>query len=318
MLWWRCLRNFAYENVLGTSLELRIQARSARRVSAARDAALAEIDRLELIFSSFNPQSALSRWQQAPRGTPVSISSELYKVLEQAQRWHAWSGGVFHPGAESLTRLWKEAALRGSPPTEAERSEVLGRLAEPLWSLDRAGGSVTRHTRCALTFNALAKGYIVDQACSVAMQVSGVEGVLLSIGGDLSARGSLASVVAVTDPEHDGENATPLTRVRLVNAAMATSGGYRRGFQVGEHWHSHLLDPRTGQPTEPLQSVSIIAPTAMEADALATICSLLPPEESLHRVEELPGCAVFIACPGEQHLKSARWSENEMPGARKR
>lgn len=287
---------FCYENVLGTSFRLEVQARSERASRAAESAALAEIDRLESILSSYNPQSELSRWQQVPRGQETPLSVELREVLAAAQHWYQWSGGAFHPGAESLTRLWKEAARAGIQPGEKQLQMVREELSVPLWTLDPVRGTGILHTPCALSLNALAKGYIVERAAQSAFGVNGIEGVMLEIGGDLRVLGSSEQKVSITDPQHDSEGELPLGWCALKNAAVATSGGYRRGFVVGDKALSHLLDPRTGLPAAantPL-SVTVVAPDAMTADALATIGSLLPVAESLERIAGLPGCGIFV------------------------
>ena len=298
---------FAYENVLGTSLELQLDARTKQSALVATEAALAEIDRLELLFSSYNSQSELSRWR-AQHGVPVRLSPELLAVLELSLSWHTRSRGAFHPGVESLTQLWKVAQARGSRPTEAELSSVLALLTEPLWTVDRAAGTACLHTHCALTLNAIAKGYIVDQACLAASEVTGMQDVLLSIGGDLRAIGSHTHRVGIADPNQDAENASPCCVIGLRDAALATSGGYRRGFLIEGRSYSHLLDPRTGWPVEQVVSASVVAPTTAEADVLATVFSLLPPEESLELAENLPGCAVFLVTQDGQSYHNARWA----------
>jgi thiamine biosynthesis lipoprotein len=76
-----------------------------------------------------------------------------------------------------------------------------------------------------------------------------------------------------------------LFTIRLANGAIATSGQARRGFRVGGRWYGHCLDARTGMPIEHLASVSVIAPTAMLADVLATVMSTMTPEEGVDWIE---------------------------------
>jgi len=295
--------SFAYERVLGTSLELQVEAWFPHLAQRARDAALAELDRLEPLFSSFNPQSTLSQWQQTP-GVPVPLPPEFLDLLSVSQFWHQKSLGAFHPGVESLTRLWKT----GEVPSPEDLALVREQLAQPLWTIE--GDRATLHTPCALTLNSIAKGYIIDWAASAALRVRGVSSVLLNVGGDLCLRGRREAEVGITDPFCVAENAPPLARVRLKDAALATSGGYRRGVEVGGKWHSHLLDPRTGLPVEHVVSVSALAPCATVADVLATICSVRQPDESLTLLEAFPECAVLIVTPeGERH-RSACWPQD--------
>lgn len=297
----------AYENVLGTSIELQVDARGEKSAKIATEAALAEIDRLEPLFSSYNPQSELARWQ-AEREVPTALSPELLEVLQRSQLWHGRSKGAFHPGVESLTRLWKTAQARGTLPTESELAQVREHLADPLWELDLPTRKACLQTRCALTLNAIAKGYIVDRAGECAARTAGVRGVLVSIGGDLRAIGPRVHRIGIADPNQDAENAPPSCVIGLQDAALATSGGYRRGFRIAGRSYSHLLDPRTGWPVEQVVSASVVAPTTAEADVLATLCSLLAPEESLALVESVPQCGVFLVTQDGRRYHNTHWT----------
>ena len=102
---------FFHENVMGTSLELRVLADDRESARWAEDRVLGEIDRLTSIFSGYDRASEFSRWQAAP-GTPVSLSSELFEVLTACDTWRTRSGGAFDPRVEVLTRLWSQAAAQ--------------------------------------------------------------------------------------------------------------------------------------------------------------------------------------------------------------
>ena len=294
-----------YERILGTSLELHLQA-EGEAVAQAEAAVLAEIDRLEALFSVYRPESELCRWQRT-LGTAQPVSPELLQVLAAAECWRRATGGAFHPAAAELERLWV---------SEEPRPEVLTagveRIKRPLWRLDSQAGTATRLQEVALTLNAIAKGYIVDRACAAAAAVPGVRSVLLNLGGDLRLQGPEPRVVGIADPACDAENAPPVSRIRLREGAVATSGGYRRGRRIGERWHSHLLDPRTGRPVEQIASASVVATAAMEADALATAFSVLAPEESLALADGLPDVAGLLVLKDGTIRRSRRWAELEL------
>lgn len=187
--------SFHYENALGTSLALRFLARSAACAEKAEQAALAELKRLEAIFSSFDPASELCTWRGTQR-----LSPELAELLRDAEHWGERSGGAFHPGV------------------------TLGR--ERLWR-DEGGGEFTRLTEAPFTLNAIAKGEIVDRMCRATLQPEqGVYGVVVNCGGDLCVHGAEGAWARV---QPDADNAEPLARVWLKNQALATSGLSRRG-----------------------------------------------------------------------------------------
>src|SRR5262249_6573240 len=98
---------FHHENVMGTSLALRVNATTEAAALQAEERALREIDRLAAIFSGYDASSEFSRWQSAPR-VAISISPELFTLLQASDRWRTLSRGAFDPRVQALTRLWTD------------------------------------------------------------------------------------------------------------------------------------------------------------------------------------------------------------------
>ena len=297
---------FHHENVLGTSLELRVRSSVEGAAARAEAVALAEVDRLGKVFSTYSPDSEFSRWQHTDRQA-VAVSADLFTVLEASEHWRVQTGGAFNPGAEIFTRLWTAAARRDSRPDAADLKVAVVEVARPALRLDTAGRTAERLSKVPLTLNAIAKGYIIEQASAAAARVPGVEGLLLEIGGDLRLRGRFAEPVALVDPSRDAENAAPLTTVTLRDRALATSGGYRRGVTVQGQRRSHIIDPRTGEPVSRVAGVTVIAPDTTTADALSTSFSVLEPEQSLRLAEATPDVACLLVLADGRQLRSARW-----------
>src|SRR5947209_5886486 len=107
---------FYHENVMGTSLELRVRADDAAAARRAEDRVLRAIDRLAAIFSGHDASSEFRRWQASARG-PVGVSPELFEVLQACDSWRDRSGGAFDPRVQVLTRLWTRCAGQGRTPT---------------------------------------------------------------------------------------------------------------------------------------------------------------------------------------------------------
>lgn len=295
-----------YEHVLGTSLEIQLRAKSVTAARQAEAAILAEIARLEAVFSTYAATSELRRWLDT-RGIAQPLSRELLELLTAAEGWRQETGGIFHPGTAELAGVWLSSAARKREPTAAELHGWIARRADPLWSVDAAAGTATRLTESAVTLDALAKGVIVDRACERAAAVPGVRSALVNIGGDLRASGDAGVEVAIADPSHDAENAAPIARVRLGRGALASSGGYRRGFRIGDCWYAHLFDPRRGRPVEHVASASVAAPTAAEADVLSTVFSILSPEESLALADARPEIACLLVTRDGPIYRNRRW-----------
>ena len=152
--------------------------------------------------------------------------------------------------------------------------------------------------------DALGKAYILDQAAAVAAGSRGVAGVLLNIGGDIVVRGRSCDI-AITDPAAWQDNAAPLTWVRLHDQAIATSGGYARG--------THLVDARTGQRVQPASGASVIARTAVDANALATTLCVVAANEGLPMVEQAHGAEAIRIDTEGRILRSAGFARFERP-----
>ena len=283
--------HFAYEHVLGTSLELRVTAVRECAAQRAEAETLAEIDRLALVLSGWSSTSELALWL-ATHDADVPVSAELAEVLHASARWREQTRGAFDPAAQAILDR-----LRGGDTDDAFVHAPGAALRKPLWLVDRGARTARRLTRRAVTLDAIAKGYIVARAALRARAVEGVVDVLLNVGGDVQHYGEHAVVGGVADPIAAAENAPPIAVVRLRNAALATSGGYRRGFLLDGRRVSHIVDPRTARPAEQIVSASVIAPECTTADALSTAFSVMSARESVAIADSLGdvGCLLVEA-----------------------
>ncbi|MBX6316430.1 MAG: FAD:protein FMN transferase, partial [Isosphaeraceae bacterium] len=306
---------FYHENVMGTSLELRVQAESAEAARWAEQRVLREIDRLSAIFSGYDPASEFSRWQaNAPGG--VQVSPELFEVLQASDHWRARSGGAFDPRVEALTRLWSACAQQDRTPTADELAEAKALMSRDAWRLDPVDRTAQRLSECPLSLNAIAKGYIVERACDVALeQGRGVRGLLLNVGGDLRVCGETARTIGLAPPRGDSETAEPWTYLEVRERSVATSGDAQRGLRIQGRWYSHIFDPRSGQPAAQTISATVVARRGADADALATICNVLSVEESLRLVDALPDVACLLVTSDGRVARSQAWRlyEKERP-----
>ncbi len=284
--------------VLGTVVELRLDGDPAA-LDRAEQRVWDTFEHLQSVFSTFDPQSELCRWR---RGDIDAVSTELVTVLAAAQRWHDRSDGAFHPATEALTRRWRRAAQDGVLPT----SDELAALVRPL-PFGVEGDTVHRQGDCGeVSLNAIAKGFIVDQACVAAVDTPGISSVAINAGGDLRHHGEGSITVGIEDPARPYDNLPPRWRVTVSNAALATSGSARRGFQVADTWWGHVLDPRTGWPVAHTASISVLADDAMTADVLATVLGVPAPADALRFADRERIAALLVDAIDTAHV-SAAW-----------
>ena len=289
------------ENVLGTSLELQLTAGTDRAAKHAESVVLAAIDELEPILSGWSETSELSRWM-ATRNVDVRVSTALIDVLDASNVWRERTAGAFDPAAYAVTTALR--ACHGVPTIVAE---------DPLWTVNHANRTARRLTPHAISLDAIAKGYIVSRAATRAFEVDGVTGVLLNIGGDIQHFGARVSSVGIADPTAPAENAPSISVVRIQNAALATSGGYRRRFIANGQRVSHIVDARTGRPADAIISASVFAPDCTAADALSTAFSVMHPQESVALADSLPGVGCLIVERSGAITTSTTWTTHSRP-----
>ncbi len=311
---------FHHENVLGTSLELTFVSASADAAVRAESVALAEIERVRRVISTWDSTSEASRLIATGHLDPAS--PELLDVLRLYDAWQARSGGAWSARVGELTALWRQAERAGRAPSPNTLLDRAAASAGPAWRIDPRTGGVTALTRHALDLNSLGKGYILGRAeAAVRAAVPGVRGGLLDIGGDVRTWGDApagaagAWRVAVANPQDPADNAAPLTLLRVHDAAVSSSGSYARGFDIAGHHYSHIIDARTGQTAEGNSGVTVIAADNATANALATTLSVLSPAEGLRLVASEPGAeALIITGQGEQY-RSPGFAAYESPPA---
>ena len=298
---------FHYENVLGTSLELKVGAASAAVAGRAEQAALNEIERQAKILSAWDRTSEFSRWQRT-RGEAVVVSGELLEVLTLFDRWRERTGGALDASAEAVTRVWKQAESRHTLPSDADLAAAVEAVRQKHWQLDPAKHTATHLDPTPLALNSFAKSYIAGHAADAALAEEGVHRVVVNLGGDLVIRGEDSELVDVADPKSDAENAAPIAELRIRNRAIATSGNYRRGEEIGGRHYSHIVDPRTGQPADEILSSTVVAADPADAGAMATAFSVLAPAESRRVAAGIPGTEYLLIARNGDRITSPGWT----------
>lgn len=304
---------FFHENVMGTSLELRVRADTADAARRAEGRVLGEVDRLGAILSNHDPASEFRRWQAGPKA-PAAVSPELLELLAECDRWRALSGGAFEPGVQALTRLWQRSAEAGRVPDPAELAAAVASYRGPAWRLDPRAGTAERLGDGPLSLDAIAKGFILERACAAGLAAGeGVRGLLLNVGGDLRAQGDFSATIGIVRPTADSEAAEPLARIEVRDRAVATSGSSQRGFSIGGVRYSHILDPRTGRPAEGATAATVVAERSADADALATVLNVLTPAEGLRLAGSIPGVEALIVAADGRVEHTPGWPALERP-----
>ena len=245
------------------------------------------------MLSDYDSNSELSRLSStAGRGDAVRLGEDLFTVLSASQKLSRESGGAFDVTTGPLTKLWRRARRQKELPTLERIAEARAAVGYPNLELDAKGHTAKlAKAGMRLDLGGIAKGFAADEALK-AIKNTGISSALVRASGDIVAgepppgeRGWKVGL-APLDPD-----ATPDVFITLSNAAVSTSGDSRQFLVIDGRRYSHLIDPRTGSPVEGRSSVSVIAPTGMLADSLASAVSVLGPKEGTELVERIEGVA---------------------------
>lgn len=273
--------------VMGTSFSVKLVNPPA---AVDREAlGMAIRDRLEIIeqrFSTYRPSSELSHVNTTLTTEWIPVSVELCRVVEAAIETSRRTNGAFDVTVGPLVNLWGFGpdGDRTAPPEELQVAEARSSVGYEKLETDCAIPALRKALPGVyIDLSAIAKGHAVDMVAAL-MDDRGFGNYLVEIGGELRMRGHNAEgrdwAIAIEKPS-ENERAVQ-TIMRLTDMAVATSGDYRNFFEYGGVRYSHTIDPRTGRPvTHNGASVTVIAASATEADALATGLLVLGPDDGL-------------------------------------
>jgi len=266
----------AQRTLMGTQVQLTLATDDISRGRVAAAAMFAEMERLIAIFDHRRIATPLARLNQA--GDLNDPPAELVELLTLAQQYATLSAGAFDISVKPLV----DAARVG----ELALSSILDRVD---YQAIEIGSRRLRLGRAgmALTLDGLAKGRVIDGAVAI-LRALGFGRVLVEAGGDLSGYMDTTAAepwrVGVVHPR--APQASPLAVLPVRQRAVATSGDYQYTYSADYRRH-HILDPRTGWSPAELASVTVLAPTAADADALSTTLMVLGPRDGLALVERL-------------------------------
>ncbi len=313
----KVLRTFVsnYENVLGTSLEFKFKAANQADADLAEANALNEIDRLDHVLSAYKPTSEFNQWIKNGRQT-TKISPELFEVLQQFESYKGLTNGALDASAEVVGQVWKKAEIENHLPSADALQAAVNTVKQKHYILDEKNLTVTRLDNAPLALNSFAKSYIINKAADKAIHTSGIESVVVNIGGDMVVKGNSTENIEIANPKADAENEAALTTIKVSNMAVATSGNYRRGFNVNGKWYSHIVDPRTGNPVTEIISATVIAPNASEAGALATSFNVLSVAEIEKLTASRKDVEYLLVTKQGAEIKSKGWSNYEVAVAK--
>lgn len=255
---------------MGTRWSALFFTKSSFNVAPVRDALQSAVTAVDRQMSTWTPDSDLMRLNQAPVGEWVTVPQDLAYVLTLGIQIGRASGGAFDMGMGDAVRAWGFGPGPADPQGICAAMTAARHPAHKVLALD--GQRVRKTAPVTLDLNGIAKGYGVDRLAEV-LQMHGIDAALVGIDGEMRSFGlqpdGEAWTIAIEAP--DTKRRVPLSMLVLHDAAVATSGDYRHWVNLHGRRLSHTMDPAKGAPLQSSPaSVTVVAPTCVEADAWAT------------------------------------------------
>lgn len=289
--------------LMGTQVIIKAIGKNRTGLNLAIEAAFEEISRLEKMMSSFIPSSELSRINQHAGKGPVTVSRELFMLIERAQHFSTLTEGAFDISFASVGKLWN---FRSEilPTDEAVKAQLPFVNYQKIRLNQRDTSVYLPFPRMEIGLGGIGKGYAMDRAM-VVLSKQGIHNAMVMAGGDTLIKGKKGEDpwrVGLRDPD---KAKGILAVLPLEDQAISTSGDYERFFiNDGVRYH-HILDTKTGFPTNTCRSVTILAKDATTSDALSTAVFVLGPQKGMDLIERLEEIeAIIVDNQGSIHLSS--------------
>jgi thiamine biosynthesis lipoprotein len=256
---------------MGSPCEVVIAAPNEQAANRLAGAAIAEVGRIESAYSRYRSDSVMGRINAQAGRDFVVCDAETLRLLDFAGQLHEESGGLFDITSGVLRQAWDFKA--GLVPDQDMLANCLSRIG---WNRVERDGNAVRLAQAGmeLDFGGFGKEYAADRAAETLLG-SGVAHGYVNLGGDVRVFGprpdGSAWTVGIQHPRTPGRM---LAAIPLARGALATSGDYERFFEHDGRRYCHILDPRNGHSVSWWRSVSVLAPQAIVAGAVATIAML--------------------------------------------
>lgn len=310
---------------MGVPVRLVLYSSEVDRAEKAAAAALECFETLNGILSDYDSDSELSRvvrqsneafdraGGEGPDGAVwIPVGDDLFEVLKASRHYAGISDGAFDITVGPLVRLWRRSRRQRALPKPRYLDRARERVGTRLWELDEPTHRVRLLKRgMRLDLGGIAKGYAIDRAFAT-IRRHGIEISLVDAGGDMRLGDAPPGgwKIGLDDPGGVTGRRPDETVYALENTALAASGDASQFVEIDGVRYAHLIDPETGLGLTRSFVVQVLAPTAMQADALASALSVLGPEKGLKLIETQDGVAARMILRNDgRTLQSENWDE---------
>lgn len=306
---------------MGTYWQVRLAAgTTATPLPQLRAEIEAVLEAVNSEMSTYREDSVIARFNRAQAGETVELPEGFARVLGVALALAEETGGAYDPTVGALVNLWGfgPEGVRQDPPDAAAIAALRGRVGWQRLIFDPVTRRLKQPGGIYLDLSSIAKGDGVDRVVDLLAR-HGVASAMVDIGGDLRTHGlrpdGSAWRIGIERPDPGSREVQTILELPRP-LAVATSGSYRNFFEHGTRSYSHTIDPRSGEPVQhALLSVTVLATTCLEADALATALSVLGPEAGLDFAHRRDLAVLLIVAEGDDVREIATPAMQALLGA---
>jgi len=281
---------------MGNRFELGVVSDNESRANASIEAGIAEIQRIETLLTTFHDDSETNRVNNSAGIVPVKVSTETFDLIRRSIRISDLTQGAFDISYGSIDKcLWNFDMSMQSLPDKLTAKEMVRLINYKNIVLDADKQTVfLKEEGMRIGFGGIGKGYAAERAKQVMMN-KGVQSGIVNASGDLTAWGMQPNgkewTIGIVDPNSSQQ---AFSYLNISNMSVATSGNYEKFVMIGGKKYSHTIDPRTGLPVSGIKSVTIIAPNAEIADAIATPVTIMGVHAGLDMINQIKNIEAII------------------------
>lgn len=281
---------------MGSRFDISVVAQDSITASSYIAMAVGEIRRIEKLISSWDAASQTSEINRNAGIRPVEVSAELFALITRSLGISKLTDGAFDITYASMDRIWKFDGSMQQMPSPGDIRASVAKVGFGQVVLDKDARTVfLKLEGMKIGFGAIGKGYAADRAKELLM-AEGVQAGIINAAGDMNTWGKQPNgkpwQVAITNPM-DKNKVFALLPIAH-GGAVVTSGNYEKYEEFNGKRYTHIIDPRTGYPSSGIASVTVFAPKAELADALATSVFVMGIETGLDRINQLPQVECII------------------------
>lgn len=281
--------------LMGSRFEITIVDKNNADANKNIDVAINEISRIEKIISSWDPTSQTTKINKNAGVKAVKVSSELFNLIKRSIAISKLTDGAFDITYASMDRIWKfDGSMKSFPSKEKVKKSVAKVGFQNIVLNEKESSVFLKLKGMKIGFGAIGKGYAADKAKELLIN-RGVKSGIINASGDMNTWGRQPDgtdwQVAITNPLNK-KNAFGLLPIK--DGAVVTSGNYEKFVFFNNKRYTHIINPKTGYPSSGIISVTVFAPKAELADALATSIFVMGKEVGLDRINQLPKIECII------------------------